>query len=452
MAATTRSAPSARTAAASRKALSAPPLYATSTEPRVAQVGLQRRQPGGQQVLVEPGRELGEVVEHDVGARREELLAGAAAGQHGDADRARRERTLDVVDVVADVDRCTPSRRSPRPCRHPRPTPRGGRRRTPGGRGAAARCGVLAGHDDGGRRGVRTAARASCAPAEAAPSRSRGRGRSPGTGRPAGADRLGARGTARASSPAAARAWRSSPRPGTRRRAPPPAPPARARSPAPCRSASCRGRSPRRAGRRGTGMRKRRWLRASAPRTQSRTRSVWSPRDPPDVRCAHRLASREEGHQEEEGQSGRALRETVLLLTFAILLALRRQDLLHPVLLHPVGVDGAGRWSSTTGSWCRSRRTGTASRSAATSSSSTTRATGSTGCRTRSRRTCSPGALSKIGLYPTGGHLVKRVIGVEGDVIVCCDEQGRLTVNGIADRRERLPAEQRGQASPATDR
>jgi signal peptidase I len=38
--------------------------------------------------------------------------------------------------------------------------------------------------------------------------------------------------------------------------------------------------------------------------------------------------------------------------------------------------------------------------------------------------------LSKVGLYPTGGHLVKRVIGVEGDVIKCCDDQGRLTVNG----------------------
>ena len=41
-------------------------------------------------------------------------------------------------------------------------------------------------------------------------------------------------------------------------------------------------------------------------------------------------------------------------------------------------------------------------------------------------------ALSKIGLYPTGGHLVKRVIGVEGDVIVCCDEEGLLSVNGVA--------------------
>ncbi len=38
--------------------------------------------------------------------------------------------------------------------------------------------------------------------------------------------------------------------------------------------------------------------------------------------------------------------------------------------------------------------------------------------------------LSKIGLYPTGGHLVKRVIGVAGDTITCCDDQGRLLVNG----------------------
>jgi len=38
--------------------------------------------------------------------------------------------------------------------------------------------------------------------------------------------------------------------------------------------------------------------------------------------------------------------------------------------------------------------------------------------------------LAKIGLYPTGGHLVKRVVGVAGDVISCCDVQGRLLVNG----------------------
>jgi signal peptidase I len=38
--------------------------------------------------------------------------------------------------------------------------------------------------------------------------------------------------------------------------------------------------------------------------------------------------------------------------------------------------------------------------------------------------------MAAIGLYPTGGHLVKRVIGVAGDTIVCCDEEGRLEING----------------------
>ena len=40
-------------------------------------------------------------------------------------------------------------------------------------------------------------------------------------------------------------------------------------------------------------------------------------------------------------------------------------------------------------------------------------------------------ALSEVGLYPTGGHLVKRVIGVGGDHVVCCDAQDRITVNGV---------------------
>ncbi len=38
--------------------------------------------------------------------------------------------------------------------------------------------------------------------------------------------------------------------------------------------------------------------------------------------------------------------------------------------------------------------------------------------------------LTKVGLYPAGGHLVKRVIGVAGDTIECCDDEGRITVNG----------------------
>ncbi len=40
--------------------------------------------------------------------------------------------------------------------------------------------------------------------------------------------------------------------------------------------------------------------------------------------------------------------------------------------------------------------------------------------------------MAKIGLYPSGGHLVKRVIGVAGDTITCCDDQGRIMVNGVS--------------------
>ncbi len=40
--------------------------------------------------------------------------------------------------------------------------------------------------------------------------------------------------------------------------------------------------------------------------------------------------------------------------------------------------------------------------------------------------------MEKIGLYPTGGHLVKRVIAIGGDRVACCDAKGRVTVNGHA--------------------
>ena len=39
--------------------------------------------------------------------------------------------------------------------------------------------------------------------------------------------------------------------------------------------------------------------------------------------------------------------------------------------------------------------------------------------------------LETLGLMPTGGHLVKRVIGVGGDEVRCCDRRGRVTVNGV---------------------
>jgi signal peptidase I len=41
-------------------------------------------------------------------------------------------------------------------------------------------------------------------------------------------------------------------------------------------------------------------------------------------------------------------------------------------------------------------------------------------------------ALEAVGLYPAGGHLVKRVIGVGGDEVRCCDSQGRITVDRVA--------------------
>lgn len=39
-------------------------------------------------------------------------------------------------------------------------------------------------------------------------------------------------------------------------------------------------------------------------------------------------------------------------------------------------------------------------------------------------------ALEAIGLFPTGGHLIKRVIAVGGDSVRCCDSEGRTVVNG----------------------
>ena len=38
--------------------------------------------------------------------------------------------------------------------------------------------------------------------------------------------------------------------------------------------------------------------------------------------------------------------------------------------------------------------------------------------------------LARVGLFPEGGHLVKRVIGVAGDTIVCCNADKQLVVNG----------------------
>jgi signal peptidase I len=46
--------------------------------------------------------------------------------------------------------------------------------------------------------------------------------------------------------------------------------------------------------------------------------------------------------------------------------------------------------------------------------------------------------LSLVGLYPDGGHLVKRVVAVGGDQVACCDPGGRVTVNGTPLRESYL--------------
>jgi signal peptidase I len=51
--------------------------------------------------------------------------------------------------------------------------------------------------------------------------------------------------------------------------------------------------------------------------------------------------------------------------------------------------------------------------------------------------------MSAVGLYPTGGHLVKRVVAVGGDQVACCDDAGRVTVNGVALEEEGYLAQPR---------
>ncbi|WP_072041910.1 signal peptidase I [Nigerium massiliense] len=56
-------------------------------------------------------------------------------------------------------------------------------------------------------------------------------------------------------------------------------------------------------------------------------------------------------------------------------------------------------------------------------------------------------ALMFVGLMPDGRseHLIKRVIGMPGDHVICCDTQGRITVNGQAlDERSYLYVDEYG--------
>lgn len=61
-------------------------------------------------------------------------------------------------------------------------------------------------------------------------------------------------------------------------------------------------------------------------------------------------------------------------------------------------------------------------------------------------------ALEFVGVLPKSGegHLVKRVIGMPGDRVACCDDRGRLVVNGYAlDESAYLYSDASGMVAPA---
>ena len=64
------------------------------------------------------------------------------------------------------------------------------------------------------------------------------------------------------------------------------------------------------------------------------------------------------------------------------------------------------------------------------------RAIPAVGCGTRASQERGPvgKAFEFVGVLPdtSTGHLIKRVIGMPGDKVICCDKQGRITVNGQA--------------------
>lgn len=61
-------------------------------------------------------------------------------------------------------------------------------------------------------------------------------------------------------------------------------------------------------------------------------------------------------------------------------------------------------------------------------------------------------ALEYIGVLPStsSNHLIKRVIGMPGDTVTCCNDNGELSVNGAAlDERSYLYGDSTGQVAPA---
>ena len=115
-------------------------------------------------------------------------------------------------------------------------------------------------------------------------------------------------------------------------------------------------------------------------------------------------------------------------------------------LRHPVRVDGAGAAGRRPGRSSPSSTTASATSSAATSSSSTATVCSPPADPPAARSLARAGRDVARALGSSVGEtdFVKRVIGVGGDHVVCCDAQGRITVNGAAGRaRTSTPATSR---------
>ena len=133
----------------------------------------------------------------------------------------------------------------------------------------------------------------------------------------------------------------------------------------------------------------------------------------------------------------RSLRELPFLILVALVLALLIKAFLVQAFFIPSGSMEQTLHASVTGCWSTSSSTASAPSTAARSSSSTAtaplRPRRDAGVRRRptSCSGCVRGHPAALGLGAPGEKdFIKRVIGVAGDTIHCCDVQGRITVNG----------------------
>ena len=132
------------------------------------------------------------------------------------------------------------------------------------------------------------------------------------------------------------------------------------------------------------------------------------------------------------------LRESVVVITVGAPAVADRQDLADAGVLHPLDLDG--EHPAGGGSWGDVNKLVPSPISGLERGCHRVRGLRSllAGRRSRSRAPALCRALNStlvfVGLLPNDGsnHLIKRVIGLPGDHVVCCNKNKQLTVNGVA--------------------